>query len=325
MRFQGRASPLYFLDVIPSHALALGHKMRGQRRTQVLILSSGKEMVAENPRPMQTNLRTIGRITSNLKSQDKIAQQARESERREQNDRWSLIINAGQLVVISLQLIVFVLQLLVFRDQAKKLRDTVDAAAEQSRDMKKSIAESARAANAMDQFAKSAAVASQAATESVANQKETMTRLLRAYLCVNFGAAFFQNNIPGSPFEVQLLLINAGQTPAYRVRFKARIDILPCQLPQDFDFEVVDNPEDSESTLGGHAPPITLTKIMSRLCSEKELAEVRSGSKRLYVFGTVNYCDVYQIPRYANFCYHVAWLQDRRTSGLLTRRHNDSD
>jgi hypothetical protein len=100
-----------------------------------------------------------------------------------------------------------------------------------------------------------------------------MTRLLRAYLCVNYGAAFFQNNLPGTPFEVQLMLINSGQTPAYKVRFKAQIDVLPYPLPTDFAFAAPENPGDSESTLGGHAPPITLTKIMSRLCSEEELAQ----------------------------------------------------
>jgi hypothetical protein len=148
---------------------------------------------------------------------------------------------------------------------------------------------------------------------------------LRAYVCVNFGAAVFQNPATRRGFEVQLLLVNAGQTPAYKVGFKLRTEVLPFPLPQDFDFAVPENPASSESTLGGHAPPITLTGVVPRLYSEEEVAEVRSGSKRLYIFGTVTYEDVYGVRRNANFCFGVNWLEDGKSMGLFTRRHNDAD
>jgi hypothetical protein len=233
-------------------------------------------------------------------------------------NRWIIGIGVAQLIV-------FVLQLRVFAYQAQKLKETVDAYAGQSRDMRDSITQATRAADAMEEFAKAAAISANAATEIVANNKDTMTRLLRAYVCVNFGTAIFQN--PGTQyrFEVRLLLINAGQTPAYKVAFKVRTDVLPYPLPQNFDFAVPDNPAGSENTLGGHAPPITLTGVVDRLYSEEEVAEIKSGLKCLYIFGTVTYEDVYHLSRYQNFCFSVIWLKDDASMGIFTRRHNDAD
>jgi cob(I)alamin adenosyltransferase len=91
-------------------------------------------------------------------------------------------------------------QLYVFSDQAKRLRQTVEAAKEQSGDMKESIKQATRAAAAMEEFAKSATrgaeaaiVSSRAATETVTTVKDSMAKQLRAYLCVNFHSAGFQN------------------------------------------------------------------------------------------------------------------------------------
>ena len=60
--------------------------------------------------------------------------------------------------------------------QAWKLHENVKAATQQGSEMKRSVGEATRAANAMEKFAASGAIASQAATEGVAIQKDTMTR-----------------------------------------------------------------------------------------------------------------------------------------------------
>jgi hypothetical protein len=173
-------------------------------------------------------------------------------------------------------------------------------------------------------FAASAAVASIAATESVATTKDTMTRLLRAYLCVNFGAAAFQKPETGYRFEARLQLINAGQTPGYKVGFRAHADVLPFPLPQDFDFSLPDIPFGSETTLG-HGQHMILTGIVDRVYSEQEVTEIRSGAKRLYMFGTATYEDVYRVSRYTNFCFSILWLADGNSMGLFTKRHNDAN
>jgi hypothetical protein len=232
-------------------------------------------------------------------------------------DRWLIFIGVVQAII-------FILQLVVFGIQAWKLHQTVKAAAQQGSDMQRSIAEATRAADAMEKFAASAAIGSRAATESVATTKETMTRLLRAYLCVNFGKAWFQKPETNFKFEVRVQLINAGQTPGYKVSHRAHADILPFPLPQDFAFPLPDIPTGSESTLG-HGQPLILAAVVDRLYSEEEVAEIRSGLKRLYIFGTATYEDVYQVSRYTNFCLNVLWLDNGNSMGAYTKRHNDAD
>jgi hypothetical protein len=154
-------------------------------------------------------------------------------------------LQSGIFVV---QLVVFVAQLGVFYYQALKLRQTVAASTEQSRDMKDSIAQATRAADAMEKFAEAATVGSRAAAESVVTVKDSMTRQLRAYLCVNFYGAIFQNREQEFPrFEVRLQLVNVGPTPRYKVSYKARADVLPFPLPDDFSFVLPDIPTGSES------------------------------------------------------------------------------
>jgi hypothetical protein len=224
-------------------------------------------------------------------------------------DSWLIFIGVTQAII-------FVLQLFVFGYQAWKLHQTVKAAAQQGGDM-------TRSADAMEKFAASAAIASKAATESVATTKETMTRLLRAYLCVNFGAAAFQNSETGSKFELNLQLINAGQTPGYKVGYRAYTEVFPFPLPQDFAFSLPEVPANSESTLG-HGQHTILTGLMHRLCSAEEITEIKSGSKRLYIYGTVTYEDVYNISRYTNFCFSIFWLSNSTSMAQYTKRHNDA-
>jgi Sec-independent protein translocase protein TatA len=234
-------------------------------------------------------------------------------------EQWTIFIGVSQSII-------FVLQLVVFGYQAWKLQQTVKAAADQSGEMKNSIRQATRAADAMEKFAQAATVASQAATESVATVKDTMTRQQRAYLCVNFATAAFQNRETTFRFEVRLVLINVGLTPGYKVSYKARADVLPFPLPDDFDFSLPDIPTGSETTLGGFGQNLILSAIVDRIYSEEEEAEIKAGSnKRLYIFGTANYEDAYHIRRHTNFCLSVAWLGDNKSMGYYTRRHNDAD
>jgi Sec-independent protein translocase protein TatA len=235
-------------------------------------------------------------------------------------EQWTIFIGVSQSII-------FVLQLVVFGYQAWKLQETVKAAADQSGDMKNSIRQATRAADAMEKSAGAATIASQAATESVATIKETMTRQQRAYLCINFGSAIFQKRETGFRFEVRLILVNFGLTPGYKVSYKARASVLPFPLPDDFDFSLPDTPTTSESTLGGFGQQqLILSAFVDRIYSEEEEAEIKAGStKRLYMFGTANYQDVYHISRYTNFCLSVVWLNDGNAMGFYTRRHNDAD
>jgi hypothetical protein len=78
------------------------------------------------------------------------------------------------------------LQLVVFGIQAWMLQKTVKATGDQSKDMKRSIDEATRAANALEISAKAAAIAS----ENVIVMTKRVTQQMRAYLSIriNIGA-----------------------------------------------------------------------------------------------------------------------------------------
>jgi hypothetical protein len=223
------------------------------------------------------------------------------------------------------QTLIFALQLWVFGRQAKRLRQTVEAAKEQSGDMKESIKQATRSAAAMEQFSAAAVVSSQAATETVATVKDSMGRQLRAYLCVNFSSAGFQNPEAKFLFGVSLNLLNVGFTPGYKVSFRAHVDVLDFPLPNNFAFPLPNISAGSESTLG-HGQSLIMGGTVNRLYSEEEAAEIRNGqTKRLYIYGTASYEDAYRIQRYTNFCVSVIWLGDKGSMGVYTKRHNDAD
>lgn len=229
-----------------------------------------------------------------------------------------------QTLIFGLQAVIFLLQLFVFAYQAWKLRQTVEASTQQSADMKESIKQATRAATAMEKFAEAATVASKAAAESVVTVKDSMSRQLRAYLCVNFATAGFQKPETKFRFEVRLNLLNAGFTPGYKVSYRAHVDVLQFPLPSDFTFPLPNVPGGSESTLG-HGQSLIMGQVVDRIYSEEEAAEVRAGlTKRLYIYGTANYEDVYHNQRYTNFCFSVIW-GDKDCVGVFTKRHNDAD
>jgi hypothetical protein len=122
---------------------------------------------------------------------------------------------------------VFIAQLGVFGWQARRLRQTVEAASDQSEKMKQSIAESARAASAMENVAEAVQISANAAVESVTNVKDATTTPLRAYVNTNFAGVVAQNRETGLRYEPRLLLINFGHTPAHNVSFRATAAVLP--------------------------------------------------------------------------------------------------
>src|ERR1700730_18259239 len=95
------------------------------------------------------------------------------------------------------QALVFLLQLFVFWCQAVKLRESVDAAKAQSKDMERSTEQTTRAANAMEISSKAATLASQAATARIG----LATSQMSAYLSVVIGSGVFQESARNLRFD----------------------------------------------------------------------------------------------------------------------------
>jgi hypothetical protein len=213
---------------------------------------------------------------------------------------------------------IFVAQLVVFGYQARKLHQTVKAAAEQGSDM-------ARAADAMEEFAKSAAKGSQAAADSVVR----ITQQMRAYLSVRIDWGVYQDRATNLRFEVRPMLINTGLTPAQKVSYTAQADVLSFPLEDHFIFPQLEPPR---SVFGLLAPQQNLTMnaaVRRDFFDDGEVENIKRGyERRLYIWGRVTYEDVFGEQRYTNFAHNIFWVPRKdgseRIFGNYVDRHNDA-
>jgi hypothetical protein len=233
------------------------------------------------------------------------------------SEQWVIFIGLAQLVI-------FTLQLFVFRDQAQKLAQTVKAAAEQSEDMKESIKASKRAADAMEKSAKAATIAS----ENVVVVTERTGQQIRAYLCVNIWTGVYQERAKGLRFEAKPILINTGQTPAYNVSYKAKADIFPFPLPDNFTLPPLDSPGFSAGLLGPHQNFI-LNAVVNKDYDDAEVENIKRGKgQRVYIWGTVNYEDVFGEKKYTNFFQSIVWTPTKEGEGVIGNylsQHSDAN
>jgi hypothetical protein len=226
-----------------------------------------------------------------------------------------------QAIILGVQTVVFIIQTIVFRYQAKMLRRTVDASTEQSRDMKDYIKQATRAADAMEKSAKAATIAS----ENVVVVTERTAQQSRAYLSVQIGTGVYQD--ANCRFEVKPMLVNNGQTPAYKVKYAARADILPFPLPSEFEFPPLESPRSVFGILAPHHNFIMNAMLQGR-CPDNEVEDIKRGQgKRAYIWGTVTYEDAFGKERYTNFAHNIFWLQAPQGDiifGNYADRHNDA-
>lgn len=117
-----------------------------------------------------------------------------------------------------------------------------------------------------------------------------------------------QRTEDGFKFEANFPIQNFGQTPAYRLSYRAVMRFLPAELPAAFVFTLND-PVGSFATL----PPqqhLTASRCLDGLLSVAELKEFYSGRGRcLYVYGTVTYDTAFLSSRNrrSEFCWRIVW------------------
>lgn len=249
----------------------------------------------------------------------------RETDRaaRAANDAALAATNYWLVRIGGAQLIVFLAQLGVFAYQAKKLRETVDAAAMQAGEMGRSVAEAARAATAMERLADQMTRAGAMNAEAFANQKMVLNQQARAWVYVRFDACISQDRTTAYPFETIVSLVNAGHTPARALNFARRLAILPYPLPDDFDFTL---PESQFDAAGSLVPGQSLNfrQNIATLISDAEVVEIRGGGqRRLYQYGVVRYKDTFNEQHYANFCQWITWDTKDIPTAINHLHHND--
>ena len=175
------------------------------------------------------------------------------------------------------------------------------------------------------------AKAAQATEASVETGKDTAKRELRAYLTATVGDAIYQERRPEDQggdllFECRPLLVNAGQTPARKIQFKARSAILPIPLPKEIHLPEAPDEGVGDSILGPQQNA-NMFALVDGFRRDDEVEDIKSGvgTKGLYVWGRVTYEDVFGESHYTRFCQRIYWTKDKKVRGHYIPGRNDAD
>lgn len=253
----------------------------------------------------------------------------------------------GATLVIA---IIGAIQTRVFWIQAKRLKETIEKMEEvsgkQTADIQASLAQTTRAAGAMQEIATSMATSVESVKVSVginreiADTQKLVTELQsRPYLSVAFNEAIFQD--ANHVFEVQSIMRNHGNTPAYDVTFRAASGIISWPIPDDFEFPLPDNtaaPSVSFLAPGTHK---LITRTVLGRVHDDEVTSIKLAvpPRCLAMWGVVRYRDAFGKSRKLRFAFTVSWMpwlkgMDKDKDGNPrpeqqfshdTAHHNDAD
>jgi hypothetical protein len=192
----------------------------------------------------------------------------------------------------------------------------------QAKDMKDSIAEGSRAATAMEEVAS----ATKRNTETL---QPMLHKQMRAYISVDTGAPTCQHgtlNFAGAP-----IMTNTGLTPARNVSHKIKAAILDLSKdPGTYQFDESAEIRKSDAVLSPRQTFVLNTYIENRVPDEDVPGIMAGATKRLFVWGTVTYDDIYGGSWETNFCHNFVFYKDKapdgseviRSLGYYYRSHN---
>jgi hypothetical protein len=146
---------------------------------------------------------------------------------------------------------------------------------------------------------------------------------MRAYLAIDTGDAWYQEREKGLLFGGRPKLSNSGLTPARKVRFKIRAEILSISLPLDFAFR---EPFGESQSYGiGPRQSMGIPASVETFWEDTEIQAIKDAAgKALYFWGRVTYEDVFEDEHYTDFCYYVAWNPHGGFLGTFIAGHNDA-
>ncbi len=239
---------------------------------------------------------------------------ARDRQEKASSDWW-IVRLTGILALVAF------LQLLVFGYQAKKLRETVESAKDQSSAMDRHISEAARSANAMEGVAKSLESTAKVSSETLQGFRKQM----RAYLTVVVGGGIPQNRESNLKFDARPLLVNAGPTPARNVRHRTKAAILPIPLPEDFDDTIGVEREEGGNMMGAHQNA-QIMGVVEDYVPDDQIADIKiAKGVGVYAWGIVTYEDVFGESHTTKFCQQLMYLPEDKVFGYYIAGRNDAD
>lgn len=166
------------------------------------------------------------------------------------------------------------------------------------------------------QIARESAFASEraadSAEQSVAIAADSAQRQLRAYVSnVATAARGFGRNFH---FEATVTITNSGQTPAHDVTIKLAI-VVATEPFADFEINVIGPLSKSHLAAGAQLTPFH--RLEDRL-DEANYQAILAGTKTLYLFGEVDYLDVFNKPHKTRFRFFLGKDQMKHAQPVLS-------
>lgn len=146
---------------------------------------------------------------------------------------------------------------------------------------------------------------------------------MRAYVVVDIGAAVYQDT--KLKFAAHPIIHNTGFTPARNVSYKVTSAVLNAILPEDIKFAEPQQGRKNDATM---APRQTFNigAAVENRFEEKDVEEIMLGdTRRLYVWGTVTYDDIFGGSWETKFCHNYLFFKTEegiRHTGYYFPRHN---
>jgi hypothetical protein len=238
------------------------------------------------------------------KTQEEAARDAAEAQEKSANDR-HIVYLTGALASIAF------LQLLVYGYQAKKLRETVEAAAAESKAMERHIGEATRSAIAMERIA---------ATIDKGNRD-----IMRAYLSVVIGVAVYQERQEGVKFEGKPSLVNTGSTPARNVHIRIAAEITRFDQADNFAYPLPDEIAKAPAVCAPHQTYV-LSAVVKDFVPDGDIPSIKHGrGKALTVWGVVSYDDIFGEHHTTRFGQWLFWSPNQNVYGHYIPGQNDMD
>ena len=160
---------------------------------------------------------------------------------------------------------------------------------------------------------------------AIDDARKSNKREMRAYLSVVVGGADYQDRETNFKFAGYPILKNNGRTPAYKIRYWSKAEIIPDALIENYQFQIIPTQELSQASIGPGEDRI-LTCIVPEFVNYAEVSDIKIGKgKALWVWGTLHYEDAFGDSHHVNFSQRLRWLINGQVFGTYGHRFTDSD
>jgi hypothetical protein len=142
------------------------------------------------------------------------------------------------------------------------------------------------------------------ATRSLVKGAEESSREeLRAYVSANI--AGMRDVAPDKNIIISFHVFNIGKTPAFSVRQSGEIVFADHPLPENFRFQNIPVPK-SKATVFPNIPFLGNIIAANKFTQAQIIEGLQGpaiGGKRFYIFGRIDYIDIFKTKRWTTFCF----------------------